>query len=136
MRRPVQRGLVLVAALLAIAWLGVSYGNARVIRHAQVAAADPHVTPAEIESALREVRAGRTLDPSRTESLSYAAALEIRAGRLDEARKLYEQILRREPDTPEAWLVLSKLTQKSDPARSAQALAQVKRLDPLGAPKP
>jgi tetratricopeptide (TPR) repeat protein len=132
----VQRAAVLIVAVLAIAWLGVSYGNARLIRHAQIAAANPKASPAEIEAALRDVRGDRTLDPSRTESLSYAAALEIRAGRLDEARKLYEQIVRREPDIAEAWLVLSKLTQKSDPARSAQALAQVKRLDPLGVGAP
>jgi cytochrome c-type biogenesis protein CcmH/NrfG len=127
-----QRVIVVVAAVLAVAWLAVSYGNARVIRHAQVAAADPHATPAAIESALRDVRGSRPLDPSRTESLSYEAALEIRAGRLDDARRVYEEIVRREPDTPEAWLVLSKLTAKSDPARSAAALAQVRRLDPLG----
>ena len=132
----VQRILILVVAVLAVAWLGVSYGNARQIRHAQIVAADPHATPAAIESALRDARSAQTLDPSRTESLSYAAALEIKAGRLDEARKLYEQIVRREPDSPEAWVVLSKLTQQSDPARSAQAAAQAKRLDPLGAPKP
>ncbi len=127
-----QRVVVVVVAALAVAWLAVSYGNARVIRHAQVAAADPHASPAAIEAALRELRSSRPLDPSRTESLSYEAALEIRAGRLDDARRVYEEIVRREPDTPEAWLVLSKLTAKSDPARSAQALAQVRRLDPLG----
>jgi predicted Zn-dependent protease len=132
----VQRALVLVVAVLAVAWLGVSYGNARQIRRAQIVAADPHATPAAIESALRDARSAHTLDPSRTESLSYAAALEIRAGRLDAARKLYEQIVRREPDSPEAWVVLSKLTQESDPARSAQAVAEARRLDPLDAPKP
>lgn len=131
-----QRAAVLLVTVVAIAWLGVSLGNARVIRHAQVVAADPHATPSEIESALRDVRSARTLDPSRTESLSYAAALEIRAGRLDEAAKVYEEIVRREPDTAEAWAVLSKLTAKTDPARSAQARAQLRRLDPREAPQP
>ena len=102
--------IVVVAAVLAIAWLGVSYGNARSIRHAQVAAADPHASPAQIESALRGVRSAHTLDPSRTESLSYVAALEIRAGRLDDAARVYEEIVRQEPDTAEAWFVLSRLT--------------------------
>jgi cytochrome c-type biogenesis protein CcmH/NrfG len=132
----VQRATVLLVAVLAIAWLGVSYGNARVIRNAQIVAADPHATAAQIESTLRKVRSPRTLDPSKTESLSYAAALEIKAGRLDQATQLYEQIVRKEPDTPEAWLVLSELTRKSDPARSAEARAQLHRLDPLGAPQP
>ena len=131
-----QRIVVVIAAALAIAWLGVSYGNAHAIRHAQVVAADPHATPAEIDAAIRDARSAHTLDPGRTESLSYVAALEIRAGRLDEARRAYEEIVRLEPDTAEAWVVLSKLTQRSDPARSAQALEQAKRLDPLGTGAP
>ncbi len=59
----VQRVLVLVVAALAIAWLGVSYGNAREIRRAQIVAADPHATPAAIESALREARVGAHARP-------------------------------------------------------------------------
>jgi cytochrome c-type biogenesis protein CcmH/NrfG len=136
MTTQLQRVLVLLAAALAIAWLAVSYGNAHAIRHAQVVSADPHSTPAEIDAAIRDARSAHTLDPGRTESLSYVAALEIRAGRLDEARRAYEEIVRLEPDTAEAWVVLSELTQRSDPARSAQALAQAKRLDPLGTGAP
>jgi len=131
-----QRAIVLVAAVLALGWLAVSYHNSRVIRHAQVASADQKATPAEIDSALRAVRDDLVLDTSRTEALSYRASLEIRAGREDEARKLFEEIVRREPDYRSAWLGLYQFTQKSDPARSAQALAQVRRLDPLGAPRP
>jgi cytochrome c-type biogenesis protein CcmH/NrfG len=130
-----QRIVVLVAAVLALGWLGVSYGNARTIRGLQITAADPKATPAEIEAALDDARASRTLDPSRVESLSYAAALEIRAGRLDAARDAYEEIVRREPDTVDAWVVLCKLTRESDPARSAQALDQVRRLNPRADPR-
>jgi cytochrome c-type biogenesis protein CcmH/NrfG len=131
-----QRAAVLLPTVLALAWLGVSYHDARVTQHARDVSGDQKATPAEIDAALRAVRDDLVLDPSRTESLSYQASLEIRAGRSDEARKLFEQIVRREPDYREAWLVLYQLTEKSDPARSAQALAQVRRLDPLGAPRP
>jgi tetratricopeptide (TPR) repeat protein len=123
-------GVVLVA-LPAIAWLALSYSGTRVIHDAQVVASAPHPTPAQIDAAIAEVRGSRPLDPSRTEALSYAAVLEIRAGRLDKARALYEQIVRREPETAEAWLLLAQLSQKSDPARAAAARAQVHRLDPL-----
>jgi hypothetical protein len=123
--------MVLVAAL-AIAWLAVSYSDARLLAHGGRVLASQHPSAAEVESALSDVRhAGKLADA--TEPLSFAAALEIRAGRLDAARQIYEQIVRREPEGAEAWLVLSQLSAKSDPARAAYARAQADRLDPLGA---
>ncbi|MEA2426482.1 MAG: Tetratricopeptide repeat, partial [Thermoleophilaceae bacterium] len=122
---------VVLLALPVLAWLALSYSGTRAIRDAQVVAAARHPTLAQIDAAIGELRASRPLDPSRSEALSYAAVLEIRAGRLDKARALLEEIVRREPDTPEAWLLLAQLTQRSDPARAAEARAQVQRLDPL-----
>lgn len=128
--RLAARIALVVIAVPVIAWLSVSYDNARRINHASIVAAAPHPSRAEIDATLRDVRGAHHLaDP--TDSLSYQAALEIRAGRLGAARALYEQIVRREPDIAEAWLVLSELTRTSDPALSAQAAAQVRRLDPL-----
>lgn len=124
---------VLVVAVPVLAWLAVSYSNSRVIRHAQVVAAAPHPAPGDIDATLADLRGSDPLDPSRTERLSYEGALEIRAGRLDAARAIYERIARLEPDVPETWVVLAALTRTSDPARSAQAEAQVRRLDPLSA---
>ena len=123
--------MVLVAAL-AIAWLAVSYSDARLLAHGKSVLASQHPSPAEVESALSDVRHADKLADA-TEPLSFAAALEIRAGRLDAARQIYEQIVRREPEGAEAWLVLSQLSAKSDPARAAYARAQADRLDPLGA---
>jgi hypothetical protein len=123
--------MVLVAAL-AIAWLAVSYSNARLIAHGKDVLAKQQVTPSEVESALADVRHAHKL-ADRTESLSFEAALEIRARRLDAARQIYEQIVRREPEGAEAWLVLSQLSAQSDPALAAKARTQADRLDPLGA---
>jgi predicted Zn-dependent protease len=129
-----QRVAVLLVAIPALAWLGVSYNNARLLQHGRVVLQNPRASHAQVEAALADARhVSSTFEPKRTEALSYQAALEIRAGRLDAARKLFEQVVRLEPDTPEVWLVLSELTRKSDPARSAQALAQLRRLDPRGA---
>jgi hypothetical protein len=128
----VARLALLVLAALAIGWLGVSYGNARLLAHGGKVLASQHPSPAEVESALSDARHADKLT-DKTEALSFAAALEIRAGRLDAARRIYEQIVRREPEGAEAWLVLSQLSAKSDPARAAYALAQANRLDPLGA---
>jgi hypothetical protein len=127
----VQRALVVVVAVLAVAWLAVSYGNSRTIRDVQIVAADPHASPAQLEAALRDARSGQTLDPSRgTEPLSYQASLEIRLNRLPQAVKTLGEIVRREPDAAEAWFLIAQLSRASDPARAAEAQAQLRRLDP------
>jgi hypothetical protein len=128
----IARVVIVLVAALAIAWLAVSYSNARLIAHGKSVLAKQQVTPAEVESALSDVRHAHKL-ADETESLSFEAALEIRAGRLDTARQIYEQIVRREPEGAEAWLVLSQLSAKSNPARAAYARAQADRLDPVGA---
>ena len=126
-----QRVLVVVIAVLGVAWLAVSYGNSRTIRDVQIVAAAPHPSPAQLEAALRDARAGQSLDPSRgTEPLSYQASLEIRLHRFPQAVKTLEEIVRREPDSAEAWFLIAQLSRGSDPARAAEAQAQLRRLDP------
>ena len=126
-----QRALVVAVSVLVAAWLAVSYANSHTIRQVQIVAADRNPSPARLESALRDVRSGQTLDPSRgTESLSYQASLEIRRGRLPEALKTLQEIVKREPDTAEAWFLIAQLSRASDPALSARARAQLVRLDP------
>jgi predicted Zn-dependent protease len=130
-----QRVAVLVVAALAIAWIGVSYSNARKSRGAQVVAADRKATPSRIAAALTDVRSADALDPGTgAELLSYEASLEIQARHLPAGLKLLEELVKREPDTAEAWFLIAQLTRVSDPARSAEARAQLHRLDPLGAP--
>lgn len=132
-----QRSLVLVVSVLALGWLAVSYGDARVIRHAQVVAADRTATPAQISAALADMRDAGKLDPSTgAEALSYQASFEIRLKRLDAARRTLDELVRREPDTAEAWFLIAELNRQSDPARAAAAQAQLRRLDPLGAGQP
>ena len=126
-----QRAVVVVIALLAVAWLLVSYANSRQIRDVQIVAANPKATHAQLESALGKLRSGQSLDPSRgTETLSYEASLEIRLHRFPEALRSLEKIVRREPDTAEAWFLIAQLSRTSDPARAAEAQAQLRRLDP------
>jgi tetratricopeptide (TPR) repeat protein len=127
----VQRVAIVAIALIATAWLLVSYSNSREIRDVQIVAANPKAPPPQLESALRKLRSGQSLDPSRgTEALSYEASLEIRLGRLPEALRTLGEIVRREPDTAEAWFLIAQLSQASDPARAAEAQAQLRRLDP------
>jgi len=127
----VQRAVVVVIALLATAWLLVSYSNSRQIRDVQIVAANPKASASELESALRKLRSGQSLDPSRgTETLSYEASLEIRLHRFPQALRALGEIVKREPDTAEAWFLIAQLSRTSDPARAAEAQAQLRRLDP------
>ena len=127
----VQRAVIVVIALVATAWLLVSYSNSRQIRDVQIVAANPKASPAQLESALRKLRSGQSLDPSRgTEALSYEASLEIRLHRFPEALRSLDEIVKREPDTAEAWFLIAQLNRGSDPARAAEAQAQLRRLDP------
>ena len=126
-----QRVLIVSVALLAAVWLAISYGNSHTIRQVQKVAASSHPTPAQLEGALHDLRSGQTLDPSRgTETLSYEASLEIRLNRLPQAVKTLEEIVKREPDTAEAWFLIAQLSRASDPALAARATAQLLRLDP------
>jgi tetratricopeptide (TPR) repeat protein len=126
-----QRVAVLLVALLAALWLLVSYGNSRTIRDVQIVAAEPKPSDAELERALRDLESGQTLDPSRgTEALSYEASLTIRLRRFPDALKALEEIVKREPDTAEAWFLIAQLSRQSDPARAAEAREQLRRLDP------
>jgi len=131
--RAIERAVVLVVALAAVAWLALSYADAVRIRHLQEVSADPRATPAELESALADARETRPLDPGTgAESLSYAASLEVRLKRPEAAVATLEEIVRREPDSAEPWLLIAKLTQTSDPALSARAAREFRRLDPRG----
>jgi hypothetical protein len=128
----IARIAVLVLAVPVLAWLAVSYSNARLIAHGKKVLEKQQVTQSEVESALADVRRAHALS-DRTRSLSFTAALEIRAHRPEAARQIYEQIVRREPEGAEAWLVLSQLSEKKDPALAAEALRELNRLDPYGA---
>ena len=127
-----RRGALLAVAGVVIAWLALSYEEARTIRDAQIASAHQHATPGQLTGVLADLQRSRILDPNRTEELSYEAVLELRLRHLGAGRRLLEDVVRREPQFAEPYLLLAELTRTSDPARSAEARARLKQLDPLG----
>lgn len=54
------------------------------------------------------------------------------AGRRDESERLTASVLRAEPDNLQAWGDMYRLTVGRDPAKARAAMANVKRLNPLG----
>jgi Tfp pilus assembly protein PilF len=134
MGRPaVQRAIVVVVAIVVVGWLGTNYRNSGKIDDAAFLAARPSSTPAQIEKAVEDVRSAGTLNPSKTDTLAVEAALELRRSHLVAAAKVLEEIVRREPDSREAWFLLAQVDRVRDPGRAAQARAQLKRLDPFEA---
>jgi predicted Zn-dependent protease len=126
-----QRAAVVIVALLAVAWLAVRYSDARKLQSVQKTLEEPGGDRAQLESAIARARSAGRLDPGTgAEELSYVAALQIKMHDPQAALATLEDLVRREPDTAEPYLLITELTRTSDPARSAQALAQLRRLDP------
>ena len=53
-------------------------------------------------------------------------------GRNPQAVAVLEEVVAREPENLLAWRLLDLVTRGSDPARSRQAAARARALDPLG----
>jgi hypothetical protein len=130
-RAPLQRAIVLIAALLVVGWLAVSYSDSYKIENSAFVGATQSSTPAQIEAAVKDLRSAGTLNPARTDALAVEAALELRRGRQMAAAKVLEEMGRREPLAREPWFLLAQLLRTSDPRGAADARARLKRLDPI-----
>jgi hypothetical protein len=128
----VTRAAIALAALLAIGWLGVLLRD----EHVGASAADrifyaPDLPPAELGRQLDRMEGARLLDPDPKVDLNRAGLLLLR-GRRQEAAAIAGARARREPANLEAWRIVFQATRGTDPARAAQALAAIRRLNPLG----
>jgi hypothetical protein len=125
------RAAVAVVAVLLLAWLAV------LLRDFYVADAatdrifyDAGITPAEFVRNMERLEDAELLNPDSTWELTRAKFLLLRDGPRRAAHAA-EALVRNEPANVEAWVVLRKATRQIDPARSAEAAGQIKRLDPL-----
>ena len=75
----------------------------------------------------------RTLDPSRYWDQVRAGVLLVN-GDPRAAAAAAERLVRAEPANAVAWSVLRGATRGTDPKRSAEATAELRRLNPLSAP--
>ncbi len=128
----VTRVAVALVAVLAIAWLGVLLRDERI----GASAADrifyaPKLPPAELERQLDRMEGARLLDPDPKVELNRAGLLLLR-GRRQVAAAIAGAQARREPANLEAWRIVYQATRDTDPARAERALAEIRRLNPLG----
>jgi predicted Zn-dependent protease len=121
-----------VLAVAVIAWLAVGLRNARLEADGARLIGD---TPARASRAdLAEARDSY----SRARDLSADSGPEVReaglanfSGRPREAVDLLEDVVRREPENFDAWLLLASAAARVDPPLAARARARARSLNPL-----
>ena len=125
------RLLIAVAAVLALAWLGLALREFGLSERGERLAANPDATPAQIEEAEDALEDARFLNPDTRPLLVEGSLLAAHGGRrAREGIELLELAVRREPDNLVAWGVLADATRRLDPARSRAARRRALRLSP------
>jgi predicted Zn-dependent protease len=110
--------IVRIVVALAAVWLVISIAN---VHHERNALAKLTRDPA---SARSEAQAARTLNPDRY-PLVLQGASYLFAGDRAAAARIFQRVLRDEPDNVRVWALLYQAT------KSPQAAAAIKRLSPL-----
>jgi predicted Zn-dependent protease len=128
-----QRIVLALVAVLAAAWLAVSYRDARL----QARAAElTDVPEAQLDAGtVREaddlLRRARFINPDRTLDFQ-RGVLMMRAGRFELAVDRIEGYLRDEPENREAWAFLWGASARTDPALARRALRRFRELGSVG----
>lgn len=127
----VGRVLVTLTAVAMLAWLAAMERDVRLLARG-VEASGQLRTAGSFERAEADLRAARLLNPDVRPDLA-RALLYQGDGRLAQATRLLEDVVRREPENPAAWSGLLVLARERDPERARRALAALRRLDPVNA---
>ena len=129
----IARAVLATVALAAIAWLGTSYRNTRLVEEAFGTGATAHAPAARVEHGIDRLERADLLNPDRGEIARVRVVLELKAGRPDDALETARSYASAEPDNPHAWLVLADVSREVEPEESARARARWAELDPVTA---
>lgn len=128
------RVLLAVTALLALGWLAVSLRDDMVQTRALASVSFAQDVPAaRLTRAADRLRSAELLNPDQTLRL-YRANFYARQGQTSRGVRLVEDVVRREPENLDAWGLLFRLTNGTNPRLAARATAQLRRLNPRGGP--
>jgi hypothetical protein len=130
--RSLSRVAVAVVALLLIGWFAVLARDSAIgtdatnrLHH------HPDMSAARWDDSLDQLRRATFLNPGDDWTVRRAAYLILRDR--DEALRVAEDVVRRQPDFLESWVVIYNATREDDPVRAAQAARQIRRLAPATA---
>jgi predicted Zn-dependent protease len=125
------RLLLAACAILVFAWVGVLVRDHYVGQSAAESLLyDQKLSDREFEHNIQRMADSRFLNPGSSADLARGTYYLVR-GRPGTAARVAEALVDAEPENVDAWQLLWRATRDSDPARSREAAAQVKRLNPL-----
>lgn len=126
-----SRLLLAACAILVLAWVGVLVRDHYVGESAaQALLYGQNLSDREFEHNIQRIADSRFLNPGTSADLARGTYYLVR-GRPRAAAHVAEALVRSEPENVDAWQLLRQATRDTDPARSREAAAQVKRLNPL-----
>jgi hypothetical protein len=124
-----SRIVVALVAVLVLAWSAVLLRDERIARQAEHRfRSDPEMSDAALARVTEQFEDAELLNPGTPWTLVRANVLLLRDK--PEAVRVADEILENEPDNLGAWVVVAKATDGRDDARYAQALAEIRRLNP------
>jgi tetratricopeptide repeat protein len=126
----IARAALALLAVVAIVVSGIWLSDRASGISARQTLLNPKSSPAELRQGLQQAKDSRTLNPSTDPDLTRYGLL-LRLGRNAEARTVFESIVRREPDSRNAWTFLAVTSQSTNPAQFRRALEHLHRLSPL-----
>jgi hypothetical protein len=133
MRSSLPRAAIALVALALVVWSAVLWRDEtigsdavdRILRN-------PGLSDPAWGREMERLRDAELLNPSTNWAIARAGAL-LQRGRPEAARRVIEDVVEREPDNLEAWLVLHRVVRGRDAERAAQARAEIRRLNPTPA---
>jgi hypothetical protein len=125
------RAGIAVLAVLIIGWLGVLLRDERVRQSANDRIFyTPSLRGPGLAHELDRLQSARLLNPDPKAELQRAALL-MQRGYPEQAARIAEAHVRREPASLDAWTLIAKAERRRDPARAAAAVAELRRRNPL-----
>jgi hypothetical protein len=126
------RVLLALCAVLVLVWVGVLFRDYETGREAAIRSFfQPQLSEAARGRDLQLLEDAQLLDPSAYWELAQTN-LYLAAGQDRRAAKAAESLVGDEPENIFAWSALRQATRDADPRRSAEAAAEIERLNPLG----
>ncbi len=122
--------MLAVAALAACLWLFAGLRASRLQADAERPSDSTRISAADLEHKLAQLEDARRLNPDPTPVIREAQLLVV-AHRDREGVRVIEDVVEREPENYEAWLVLRQAAFRVDPPLSRRATREALRLNPL-----
>jgi hypothetical protein len=124
------RAALVAAALAVCLWLGAGWRSSHLVADAERASGAAQIDAAELERRRDMLDDARLLNPDPTPDIREAQLLVI-ADHDREAVQVIRDVVEREPQNYEAWLVLRQAAFRTDPPLSRRATREALRLNPL-----